>query len=736
MTHRSDASPDFEALFEGTPLEAAPDAKVVMNQAGEAPDPDALLFKLLGACCKASTIAAVGIGILVLFGWTFHIELLKSVLPGLVEMKVNTALGFVFSGTSLWLLIPIESRAGRRRIARLLALLVTLIGAASLAEILSGLNLRIDELFFSEPVNAVATSSPGRMAPMTAMAFLAIGSALLLLDRRTRRGHRPAQLLSLCAALLAMISINGYIYGATALYGVFLGPRSQVALHTAVGFLLLSSAVLLARPQSGIVGDFTGEGSGSVMARRFLPAVLGVPILLGWVCLQGQHAGLYGTEAGVALHASANVIVFSILVWLNARRMNREYDLRSRAEAQLRELNAELERRVAERTKTLEQQAAQLRQAQKMEAIGNLTGGMAHDFNNLLGVVIGNLDLLSERLGSDPDARELVQEALDAALRGADLTRRLLAFARRQPLQPERVDLNELADRISKLLRRTIGENIEFKLELSADIWPVVVDPAQLEASLVNIVNNARDAMPKGGVLTIATSNRSLDEDYTASHPGLAPGDYAMIELSDTGTGIPPEVLNQVFEPFFTTKEQGKGTGLGLSMVFGFMKQSGGHINVYSEVGVGTTFRLYLPRALASAARSATTAPTAFENRGSETILAVEDNAGLRRVVARQLLELGYRVFEAEDGPAALKILESETIDLLLTDIVMPGGMSGYDLARMALKRWPAMKALLTSGFPEAKLNGNGGPPVNMRLLSKPYRKDDLARTLREVLDG
>jgi PAS domain S-box-containing protein len=243
----------------------------------------------------------------------------------------------------------------------------------------------------------------------------------------------------------------------------------------------------------------------------------------------------------------------------------------------------------------------QLRQAQKMEAIGNLTGGMAHDFNNLLSVVIGNLDLLRERQSFDPESGELAREALDAALRGADLTQRLLAFARRQALQSEPIKLNKLVARISKLLSRTLGENIEIKLDLEDNTWPVIADPAQLEASLVNIVNNARDSMPRGGVLMIATGNRHLDDDYASQHPGFAPGDYTLIEVSDTGTGMPRVVVDQIFEPFFTTKEQGKGTGLGLSMVFGFMKQSGGHINVYSEVGVGTTFRLYLPRALAGA---------------------------------------------------------------------------------------------------------------------------------------
>ncbi len=396
----------------------------------------------------------------------------------------------------------------------------------------------------------------------------------------------------------------------------------------------------------------------------------------------------------------------------------------------------------------------QLAQAQKMEAIGSLTGGMAHDFNNLLGVIVGNLDLLRGRPGLDAGAEELAGEALDAALKGADLTQRLLAFARRQPLQPRRLAVNDVVENISRLLARTVGEAIEIRLDLGDGVWPVVADPAQLESALVNIVTNARDAMPKGGLLMVATSNRRLDEDYAAQQPGLTPGDYAMIEVSDTGTGMPAEVAARIFEPFFSTKEQGKGTGLGLSMVFGFMKQSGGHINVYSEEGVGTTFRLYLPRT-AGAGEALRDAPVAgVERGGPETVLAVEDNPGLRRVVVRQLKELGYRVLEAEDGPAALKILDGEAVDLLFTDIVMPGGLNGYELARTARDRRPGLKVVLTSGFPEAKLgngngNGNGGHAmgaggggpadsqwIETRLLTKPYRRDELARLLREVLDG
>jgi PAS domain S-box-containing protein len=379
----------------------------------------------------------------------------------------------------------------------------------------------------------------------------------------------------------------------------------------------------------------------------------------------------------------------------------------------------------------------QLIQAQKMEAIGNLTGGMAHDFNNLLGVIIGNLDLLRDRRGGDPEIDELSREALDAATRGAELTRGLLAFARRQPLRPQLVDLNELVAGITKLIRRTLGERIEVVVELGREIWPVMADPVQLEAALTNLATNARDAMPKGGKLTFATRNRQLDPDYTVEHPDLAPGDYAMIEVSDQGIGIPQEDLGRVFEPFFSTKERGQGTGLGLAMVFGYIKQSGGHINVYSEVGVGTTFRLFLPRAAGGAAAEQRRRREAPLDGRAEVVLVVEDNAGLRRVAVRQLTALGYIVREAEKASAALSLLETEPrVDLLFSDVIMPGTMDGRELAAVVVERWPAIKVVLTSGFPGATVTALGEVADHIHLLSKPYRKDDLARALRAVLDG
>jgi PAS domain S-box-containing protein len=373
-------------------------------------------------------------------------------------------------------------------------------------------------------------------------------------------------------------------------------------------------------------------------------------------------------------------------------------------------------------------------QSQKMEAIGTLTGGMAHDFNNLLGIIIGNLDLLREIRPDDAELTDLGGEALDAAMRGAELTRSLLAFARRQPLQPRRLDLDIVIGGQMRLLSRLLGEDIETKLDFAEDICAIIADPAQLEAALTNLATNARAAMPRGGRLTIATSYRRLDAEYAAANPDVSPGDYAMIEFTDTGEGMPPDVRERIFEPFFTTKNE-RGTGLGLSMVFGFMKQSGGHVSAYSEIGVGTTFRLYFPCSQAPGEKEIDLRPDGPLSGNGETVLAVEDNTPLRRIVVRQLLALGYRVLEAGDGAQALAILETENVDLLFTDVVMPGGMDGFELADTAGRRQPGIKILLTSGFPQTRYIDEMRKRA-FPLLSKPYRKGNLAQLVRAVLDG
>ncbi len=379
--------------------------------------------------------------------------------------------------------------------------------------------------------------------------------------------------------------------------------------------------------------------------------------------------------------------------------------------------------------------------AQKMEAIGQLTGGIAHDFNNLLGIMIGNLDLAREQLGGAPETLQMVSAALEAGLKGADLNKRLLAFSRRQALQPEAVDVNLAISAMVTLLRRSLGENVRINLACGDKIWPVKVDPVQLETAVVNLCINSRDAMPQGGKLTIETRNSSLDRDYAAAHAELAPGDYVMVAISDSGTGMTPTVLARAFDPFFTTKPVGRGTGLGLSMVYGFMKQSGGHVNIYSEPGKGTTVRLYLPRMAGTAGKRKAEKPaTAPRAMNRELILVVEDNFELRQVVVRQLLELGYRVEEASDADSALAaVIGGLRPSLVFADVVMPGSMGGIELADRLRVLHPRLPVLLSSGFTERTILESQAVAANFnsyRILSKPYRKDDLAHALHDAFDA
>ncbi len=374
-------------------------------------------------------------------------------------------------------------------------------------------------------------------------------------------------------------------------------------------------------------------------------------------------------------------------------------------------------------------------QAQKMEAVGQLTGGIAHDFNNLLLVISGNLELLEPHLTRD-DSLELLKEARDAAMLGSKLTDQLLTFARRRHMDVQVVELSELVVNIADMLRRTLGQHITLSTSLAPDAWPTRADPGQFQSAIVNMAVNARDAMPNGGKLVIETRNILIDDEHATVQPELQPGQYVQLSISDTGTGMPPELCDRVFEPFFTTKEKGRGTGLGLAMVYGFVKQCGGHVTIYSEVGLGTTINLYLPRA---DARKGDTQPIAAERDAEPgargTILAVEDDERVRKLTVRRLTGMGYQVLEAANGPAALDILaRGEHIDLVFTDLMMPGGLSGREVANRARQLRPGMKVLLTSGYAEELMHGADLQREQLKVLRKPYQQADLAAALRDLL--
>ena len=386
------------------------------------------------------------------------------------------------------------------------------------------------------------------------------------------------------------------------------------------------------------------------------------------------------------------------------------------------------------------QARTELFQAQKMEAIGQLTGGVAHDFNNLLTVVIGNLELAQRTLGSaegEGRLRRAIGNAMRGAQRAATLTERLLAFSRQQPLEPKPVDVNKLLIGLSDLLGRSLGEHIEIETVGAGGLWRVEADPVQLEATILNLALNARDAMPDGGKLTIETLNAHLDEHYSLRHAEVRPGQYVQVAITDTGSGMTEEVVTRAFEPFFTTKRVGHGTGLGLSQVYGFVKQSGGHVKIYSEVGHGTTIKIYLPRLLHGSDPEREVEPDAVGSHAHETILVVEDDRDVRTYIIETLRELDYRVLEAPDAEAALRLIErgERSIDLLLTDVVLPG-QNGRQLADQVMKWLPALKVLYMTGYSRNAIVHQGRLDAGVALIQKPIRGPLLTARIRDLLDG
>jgi PAS domain S-box-containing protein len=404
---------------------------------------------------------------------------------------------------------------------------------------------------------------------------------------------------------------------------------------------------------------------------------------------------------------------------------------------ELLQTNAEeLEQRVREETAKRGEAEHALRQAQKMEAIGQLTGGVAHDFNNLLQVVSGNLQLLSKDVAGQPGPQKRIANALAGVQRGAKLASQLLAFGRKQPLDPRVVNIGRFVSDMEDMLRRTLGEGVEIETIRGGGLWNTFVDPAQIENAVLNLAINARDAMDSSGKLTIEVGNVSLDDAYARQHDEVSAGQYVMLAVTDTGSGIPADILDHVFEPFFTTKAVDKGTGLGLSMVYGFVKQSGGHIKIYSEVGEGTTIRLYFPRSTEQEDVPIVNDHGSIAG-GSETILVAEDDEQVRSTVVELLTDLGYKVLKARDAASALTVIDSGIpIDLLFTDVVMPGPMKSADVARKAVERVPGLVVLFTSGYTENSIVHGGRLDPGVELLSKPYSRETLARKIRHVLNN
>jgi signal transduction histidine kinase len=444
-------------------------------------------------------------------------------------------------------------------------------------------------------------------------------------------------------------------------------------------------------------------------------------------------------------------VVAAVMIWLADAAMKTNVRLLRAGDA-LKTANAELEDRVAARTseltllnarlheeiRTKEAAETQMRQMQKIEALGQLTGGIAHDFNNMLAIIMGSLEMANRRLENGRgNIGELLNNAMDGARRAATLTHQLLAFSRQQPLAPAISDINGIVSHMAEILRRALGETVSLECVLSAGVWRTRVDPGQLENAILNLAVNARDAMPDGGRLTIETQNARLDDDYAAAQSDVVAGQYVLIAVTDTGTGMGPEIAARAFDPFFTTKEKSRGTGLGLSQVHGFIKQSGGHIKIYSEPGHGTSVKIYLPRFNGDAAADteAEARPEAPAGSPNEIVLLVEDDDAVRKVHVNMLRGLNYTVHHANGGGQALQIMQEQPgIKLLFTDVVMPG-MGGRELADQAKRMAPDLKVLFTTGYTANAIVHNGVIDSDVDLLQKPFAYELLARKIRAVLD-
>ena len=523
-------------------------------------------------------------------------------------------------------------------------------------------------------------------------------------------------------------------------------PRATAIFHpTFVGEGVVRSDDIKKDPRYGLNAPHGGMPEGHLPVSSYLA----VPVqsrsgeVIGGLFLghpeearfDEQHEQLMTGVAAQAAIAIDNARLFQAA--------QRQLEDRQRAEASLRELNETLETRVQSALADRQRAEDALRQAQKMEAVGQLTGGIAHDFNNLLTVVTGNIDMAARSLAAtgaqDVRAQRALENAMKGAERAASLTQRLLAFSRRQPLAPKAIDVDKLVIGMSDLLNRSLGETVKLEIVTSPGLWRVEADPNQLESAILNLAVNARDAMPQGGELVIETANARLDEEYCAAHAEVAPGQYVLIAVTDTGQGMPKHIQERVFEPFYTTKDPGKGTGLGLSMVYGFVKQSGGHIKVYSEEEQGTTIKIYLPRLLTDtgAEDESEQTPGIEMSPSAETVLVVEDDDDVRAYTLECLRELGYRVLEAHDGPSALRLLKrlSEPVDLLFTDVVMPG-MSGRELADQARAHEPTLKVLYTSGYTRNAIVHGGRLDAGVEMIAKPFTYSDLGQKIRDVLDA
>jgi len=657
---------------------------------------------------RACALLSVLLGLIVLSGWLFDIAVLKSILPGHINMKPNTAIGLVCGGLALVCLVRSDSPKKLRYPAALLSLTTLMIGLFTLAEYLLHRDLKVDQLLFVDRAELVY---PGRIAYITAINFCVTGVVLLLLTRG-RRALKVAQLLASFVGLSGLLAIVGYLYGVPVLYGS--SRFASMGLHTGLGFLALSISILAYSPYHGFMAVLTTARPSGWLARKLFAAAVIFPFVLGLLAIR-TSAMAGDVRFVVAALVIAQILLFAGLIWISASRLDR----------------SEAEEEVAK--EALAASERMLQQSQKMEAIGMLAGGVAHDFNNLLNVILG----YSELLLTDPDTSESQRRKLEKIRKAGDtasaLTRQLLAFGRKQVLQPKALDLNEIIGNADGFLPRLVKDDVLLSMSLYPGLLSIMADPVQVEQILLNLVINACDAMPNGGKLHIETENVVV-EDSLAPKLAVTPGPFVRLTISDTGTGMDDETRARIFEPFYTTKAVGKGTGLGLATVYGIIKQSGGYIEVDSKIGRGTSFQVYLPATRLVLSRELPP-PSLVPTGGGATILVVEDSEPLRDLIFETLETMGYTALIAQDGHQALRICTqfSGTIDLLLTDVVMPK-MKGPEVMKRVKQLRPDIGVLFMSGYTNDVTVRHGISNADVSFIQKPFSSNELTHKLREAL--
>ncbi len=656
---------------------------------------------------RTGGVVLLTLGALVLLGWLWKIESLTTFLPGPITMKPNTAIGFVFLGLALFLLTWYSKARSTQLWCAASATVVILVGLVTLSEYLFHSDLGIDQFLFKD---VVQSTFPGRMTHITAFNFCIAGLSLLLLALSERRAS-IAQGLAATTGLSSIFAIIGYLYGVPALYGSI--EYTSMALHTGLGFLIGSLSVLFSRPDLGLMSVLTNPYPGGWLARKLLPVAALAPAGLGAVCI---HSGLFSSDVrlNIASLVVSQMVLFMALVWILAFVLNR----------------AEGEKATAQ--EALARSEKLLQQSQKMEAIGLLAGGVAHDFNNLLAVINGYSDLLLERGDLPESDRRSLEQIKQAGGSAASLTRQLLMLSRQQVVEAVVLNINQTVGNLDKMLRRLIKENIQFSFVLDPQLDRVKADPGQVEQIVLNLVVNARDAMPNGGTLRIQTKN--VEKSNSQAGLGVSPSRFVLLEVTDTGTGMDQQTQAHIFEPFFTTKAVGKGTGLGLATVYGIVKQSGGHIEVQSAPGRGSSFQIYLPAEAQAAAALEPGKDAAEPAFSGETILVVEDAAPLRDLVCQALSVSGCTVLSAPEAQEALRILSQKkgVIDLLITDVIMPG-MNGPALAKQVRAMRPETKILYMTGYSGEFVRSDMLIP-GVSFIQKPFTPADLRRKIRKML--